>query len=180
MPQGKPTGSIPGWLEAVFDFTPFGAAQDVGQKAGGVAGAIGSIGSTLSGFATAIDWLLHPEAWVRIVCFVAGSGLVVLGVVNFSGVGGQIQGAVGEAAGGIPVVGGVAKGAVSAGQTIMRPAALPIGILEVGLGAVLLFVAFHNLGAANFPELLGVLRDKAQASAAPSAQTLGAGSGGGQ
>lgn len=28
---------------------------------------------------------------------------------------------------------------------VPRPAALPLGILMVGLGSVLLFVAFHNL-----------------------------------
>lgn len=54
------------------------------------------------------------------------------------------------------------------GPLTSRPAALPVGILMVGAGGVLLFVAFHNLpgSPANVGELLGSLRDQAQAATA--------------
>lgn len=43
-----------------------------------------------------------------------------------------------------------------------RPAALPLGIMMVGLGSILLFVAFHNLPSdvGTFPEFLGYLTSK--------------------
>ena len=45
---------------------------------------------------------------------------------------------------------------------VPRPAALPLGILMVGLGSVLLFVAFHNLpeNIGTFPQFLGYLTGK--------------------
>jgi hypothetical protein len=51
---------------------------------------------------------------------------------------------------------------------VPRPAALPIGILMVGLGSVLLFVAFHNLppGVATFGDFLGHLAEQFQAGGA--------------
>jgi hypothetical protein len=50
---------------------------------------------------------------------------------------------------------------------VPRPAALPIGILMVGLGSVLLFVAFHNLppDVGTFPEFLGYMTTKIQGGA---------------
>ena len=47
---------------------------------------------------------------------------------------------------------------------VPRPAALPIGILLVGLGGMLLFVAFHNLPAdiGTFPQFLGYMTGKIQ------------------
>ena len=45
---------------------------------------------------------------------------------------------------------------------VPRPAALPLGILMVGLGSVLLFVAFHNLpeNVGTFPDFLGFMTSK--------------------
>lgn len=57
-------------------------------------------------------------------------------------------------------------------NTVPRAASLPLGIALVGVGAVLLFVAFHNLpsNVTNFPELIVYLaeslRGKAPAAAA--------------
>ena len=47
---------------------------------------------------------------------------------------------------------------------VSRPAALPLGILMVGLGGMLLFVAFHNLPAdiGTFPQFLGYMTGKIQ------------------
>lgn len=48
---------------------------------------------------------------------------------------------------------------------VPRPAALPLGILMVGLGSVLLFVAFHNLpeSVGTFPDFIGYLTGKIKA-----------------
>lgn len=45
-----------------------------------------------------------------------------------------------------------------------RPAALPLGILMVGVGGMLLFVAFHNLPAdiGTFPQFLGYFTSRIQ------------------
>ena len=48
---------------------------------------------------------------------------------------------------------------MAGGVGVPRAASLPLGILLVGGGSVLLFVAFHNLPAnvQNFPDLIGYL-----------------------
>lgn len=153
--SGQPVGtsSAPGWLSAILGgidkfFGGTGAAG-VGAGVGGVAGAISGIGQWLGGLSTAVDWLLNPSNWVRIVAGVGGGVLVIGGVVALSHTGSTVQ-----------VPGGVLPP--------VRPAALPIGILMVGSGGVLLFIAFHNLpgSPANVGELLGSLRDEAQQTAA--------------
>jgi hypothetical protein len=94
---------------------------------------------------TALDWLLSPSHWVRIIAGVSGAGLTLTGVWQLSHAGGQ--------AGGFTV--------------IPRPAALPLGILMVGVGGVLLFVAFHNLpdNVDSFPALLGWLQSEVKGTA---------------
>jgi hypothetical protein len=49
--------------------------------------------------------------------------------------------------------------------------ALPAGILMTGLGAILLFVAFHNVpsNVANFTGFLGYLSDEIKSGGQPSA-----------
>jgi uncharacterized membrane protein (DUF2068 family) len=98
----------------------------------------------------AIDWLFHPDHWIRIFAGIGGSVFMLMGVWNLSHVGGQ--------ASTVTVAGSTVP--TSAGGTL----ALPIGILEVGLGGVLLFVAFHNLPSSvkTFPDFLSHLRDEVQ------------------
>ena len=142
--QGSgPVGVIAGWLQtALGAISPAYAAGQAVGGASGIGGAINNFTATISGLGTAIDWLVQPENWVRIIAGVAGGVLVLGGIFTLSHVGGGID---------VPVVG-----------EVKAPAALPVGILEVGAGGVLLFVAFHNLGAANVGELFGQLRTSAQ------------------
>lgn len=156
-PQKGGTGSTaPGWpppwlvgiLGGIDKFLGGTGSTGSGLPGiGGIGGAIQNIANWLNGLNTAIDWLVNPANWVRIIAGVGGGIFVISGVVVLSHVGGQVP---------IPYVGG----SVSA-----RPAALPVGILLVGAGGVGLFIAFHNLpgSPANVGELLGSLRDQAQA-----------------
>jgi hypothetical protein len=96
---------------------------------------------------TALDWLLQPSHWVRIFCGAGGAVSIAAGAWALSHAGGQA----GET--GMPIV--------------PRPAALPIGILLVGAGGLLLFVAFHNLppDVSSLPALLGYLQAQAKGTA---------------
>lgn len=155
--SGKPSGDLPGWLSGILAGLGLpgalsgGAGANAAGGLGGIGGAIGSIGSTLSGLASAIDWLFHPENWVRVIAGVSGGVLTIGGVLVLSHAGESMR-----------------------GPALSRPMALPVGVLMVGAGGVLLFVAFHNLGAANFGELLGDLRDRSQDAAAPAGQKAAA------
>jgi hypothetical protein len=144
-PGDKGTGSLPGWLSWIGT----GISDLIGGPGtftvpgtdplglGGIASALNSIGSALGSVVTVVDWLLVPSNWVRIFAGVWGGVLIIVGLVS--------MGFIGQA----------------------RPVALPLSIGLVGLGGILLFVAFHNLGVSNFPELLGYFRESAQAQAAP-------------
>ena len=109
---------------------------------------------------TAIDWLLQPNHWVRIFCGVAGTVSVGTGIFMMSHAGGEI---------------------VKGTTMVPRAASLPLGILLVGTGGVLLFVAFHNLpsNVTNVSDLVGYLVASAQHSPAPAAATSASSSGGG-
>jgi NlpC/P60 family len=121
------------------------------------------ITSFFSGAANAIDWLIMPSHQIRILCGAVGTGAVGAGVFMLSHVGGDVAGGVG----------------------VPRAASLPLGILLVGTGGVLLFVAFHNLPAnqvSNFPELIGWMiagfkGDKSFATPSVSGSGLGGGGG---
>jgi hypothetical protein len=108
---------------------------------------------------TAVDWLLQPNHWVRIMCGAIGTGSVGAGVFMMSHTGGEI----GE------------------GAMIPRAASLPIGILLTGVGGVLLFVAFHNLPSSvtNLPDLIGYLVASAGKQTTPTSSSSGSGGGGG-
>ena len=131
------------------------------SAAGGLFSLPGQITGFFSGAGTALDWLLQPNHWVRIICGTTGTGAVLGGVLLMSRTGGQS----GE------------------GASVPRAASLPIGILLTGVGGVLLFVAFHNLPSSvtNFPDLIGYLVASAgkQSGPADSSGDGGGGSGGG-
>lgn len=131
-------GRIPGMSGAT-------AAQlTAAQGSSGSSGLLGLPGEVVTAFSeagTALDWLLQPSHWVRIFAGIGGGISVASGVWMLTHVGGDTS---------------------MAGQsfpTVPRPAALPVGIALVGVGGVLLFVAFHNLPATviDLPTLLGYL-----------------------
>ena len=133
------SGTLPGWLgwvgAGIQDLIggPGTFAVPSLDPLSGIGQALSNIGQSIGTITTAIDWLLIPSNWVRIWAGLSGGVLVITGLVA--------MGFIGQA----------------------RPVALPLSIGLVGTGAVLLFVAFHNLGVSNFPELLGYFRDTAQA-----------------
>lgn len=132
-------GRIPG-------LSGLGAAIGATGGGGGLLSWPGEIVHAFTSAGTALDWVLQPGHWVRIFAGVGGTAAVLSGVWMMSHVGGDMAG----------------------GMGVPRAASLPLGILLTGGGAVLLFVAFHNLPAnvTNFPELIGYLVDTIRGNAA--------------
>lgn len=162
----KPTGADLPWMKTIYadiKSGQFGGGWGPGGGGGGglfggLATALGDINTTLGDIAKFFEdldaaalWLVNPANWVRIICGVAGGALVLGGIWQLSHAGGQL-----------PVPG------VAGDVSVPKPAALPMGIAQVTFGAVLLFVAFHNLpgNPASLTELLGSLRDQSQAALA--------------
>lgn len=117
--SGPPSGSLPGWLQGVLNAISPGAAvagSGAVTAGGGVLGTLGQLG-------TALDWLVNPTHWVRIIAGIGGGVMVLAGAWALTHVGGEL-----------PMAGQLTKGS-----------SLPIGIALVGGGGILLFVAFHNL-----------------------------------
>ena len=117
----------------------------------GVPQAITALSLPFDKFAQALDWLFVPSHWVRILAGIGGAGMVLSGVVVL---------------------------AVS-GQD--KPVALPLGIALTGGGAVLLFVAFHNLdpNIKTVGEAVSHVQELAQAGAFAKLSPAGAVSGAG-
>ena len=157
---GKSGGSsdLSTWVSDLWAGFNAGLSADPGAPTAGaaVAGlpataqAIVGLTAPFAKIGEAVDFLLQPSHWIRIFCGVGGSILAIAGIWNLSHVGGQ--------ASSITVQGTSLP--TSAGGTI----ALPIGILELGLGGVLLFVAFHNLPATvrTFPDFVSHLQQEIQ------------------
>jgi hypothetical protein len=149
--SSSPTGSVPWWDRIWHDIqgAGLGGAAGIGQslgRQGGLAGigqAIGSIASWLNGLTTAVDWLLNPTHWVRLYAGASGGAFVLLGIVILSRTGGDLA--------------------------AVHPVALPLGMLCIGIGGVLLFVAFHNLPdtVQNFPSMLGFIQQGIRSGASP-------------
>ena len=97
--------------------------------------------------AEGIDWLLHPNHWIRIFCGIGGGIMVLGGTFQMFHTGGEIP---------------VSGYGVSTSIGIPRAASLPLGILFTGIGGLLLFVAFHNLpgDVDSFPTFIGYLTDQ--------------------
>jgi hypothetical protein len=122
-----------------------------------VANAILGFAAPFVKIAESIDWLFHPNHWIRVFAGIGGAVLVGAGMYNMSHVTGL----------NVPTPAG------QVGVSSPPGAALPFGILEVGLGGMLLFVAFHNLPdtVTTFPGFLsfvsGSITGKAPAAANP-------------
>jgi cell wall-associated NlpC family hydrolase len=116
---------------------------------GGTSAGLVGIAETLFSVEQHIAWFFVPSHWVRIFSGVAGSLLVVTGIIVMTrtGRGYSVE---------VPVA-----GAVPAPGGQLAPA---LGVAEVTLGAVLLFVAFHNLPptVSDFPGLLSYLQGQVQ------------------
>jgi len=156
-PASGGTGTLPTWLtDIIHAISPI---SNVGGAAGGIAGALGSIGSAIQGLTdwlggldTAITWLINPANQIRIIAGIAGGVLMLGGTWTLSHTGQQIP--------------------TPLGSVAMPSMTLPIGILEVGAGGVLLFIAFHNLDIQAGPgqwfgATLSALRTQAQGASAP-------------
>lgn len=142
----QPSGSLPGWLSDITNIVKDISIPGLGSlipgpggsnPLGGIASGVQAIGQGITTLTTAIDWLLIPSNWVRVIAGVGGGLLILTGLISMGFVGSE------------------------------RPIALPLSIGLVGGGSVLLFVAFHNLGASNIGEVLGYFREQAQSQAAP-------------
>jgi len=145
-------GRIPG-------LSGLGAPIGLGGGGGGIFSWPSDIVGAFGKAGTALDWFLQPGHWVRIWAGIGGSAAVLSGIWMMTHVGGDVASGVG----------------------VPRAASLPVGILLVGGGAVLLFVAFHNLPASvtNFPELIGYLAESVRGNVKGSPTGAAAGTAGG-
>lgn len=155
--QGATSGLIPGWLgKAIGVLFPWVSAGQAAAGAAGAASGVSGVLSWLQQLDTAITWLLNPSNWIRIICGVTGGVMVIGGVFVLSGVQAKVSAEV-------PVIGG-------AGSQVQSGTRLPVGILLVGAGGVLLFIAFHNLPPGlSFSEFVGYEQGQVQGAAVTAA-----------
>lgn len=125
----------------------FAAINAAGQAGSGVAGAIGGLTAPFARVAQIIDWWSAPNHIIRVFAGVGGGILVAFGLLNLSHAGKSSAG-ISEVGVNIPLPSGELAAA--------------LGILEVGIGSIGLFIAFHNLPASvSTPgELIGYLQGK--------------------
>jgi cell wall-associated NlpC family hydrolase len=96
----------------------------------GAAGPLAGIATVLTDFEQHVAWFFQPNHWVRIICGSLGTGFVLGGILMMARTGRGYEVSV-------PVYGQVPA---PGGQ--LAPA---MGIALVTVGAIFLFVAFHNL-----------------------------------
>ena len=153
---GAPAGSHASWWSAIWDGIKagFGVSASIpGNPAGAVSDTAQSLlvlASPLEDLVNGIDWLFHPNHWIRIMAGVSGGTLVAVGAFQLSHTGSEIP---------------VSAYGVSTSVGVPQAASLPMGVLFVGVGGILLFVAFHNLpdSVTSFPDFLGFLSDSVKA-----------------
>ena len=145
-------GIIPGG-DALW--TLFG---DIGHATGLLA-PLEDIANTVKTFEQGVAWFFVPSHWVRLFAGAFGGGLVLMGIVTMTrtGRGYSVQN---------PLAGASYQGA-SVPSTIPAPGgqlAPAVGIAEVTIGAILLFVAFHNLPVSveDFGGLISYLQAELQ------------------
>lgn len=130
----------------------FDQAKDVDASGAGLV----AIGSAVTDFEKHVQWFFVPNHWLRIGCFLVGVPMVGIGIANMARTGASYSVASPVAGASVGGVGLPSRLPAPGGQ--LAPA---IGIAEVTIGAILLFVAFHNLSAQNvgsFPELISYLQ----------------------
>lgn len=138
-----------GWESQIPVFGP--ALQwisDLGSLTG-LPAVFGTFTNNLSRIEHGIEWFFVPNHWVRIFCGLFGTGFVIAGLITMTRTGRPYSVTVPEV-GAVPAAGGE-----------LAPA---LGIAEVTAGAVLLFVAFHNLppNVSDFPGLMSHLQQQVQ------------------
>lgn len=137
MTPGGPHGNLPSWLHWA-DVPIIGPIIGGGGGGGGILGGLGDIGTALKSIAQVvqdiehfIEWWTVPSHWIRIFSGVAGTIFITWGLWSISRTGRAYSA-------NVPVVGTIP---VPEGGQI-APA---LGIASVTVGAILLFIAFHNL-----------------------------------
>jgi hypothetical protein len=168
--KGQTTGAQGGgggfwsvWNTVPGTGIPIGWISGAASSATDTATALGQLTNDISELMGWVSWLFVPSHWIRILCFVTGVPLVGLGIITmtkgtlYPPGAQQIAQTASQQGASIPV---------SAGA--MAPA---LGIAEVTLGAILLFIAFHNLPGEvqTFPQLLAFVQSKASTGAASKA-----------
>ena len=141
------------WLSWIPGFgIPLSFMAGTASGVADVGSAVAEIGKVFSELVTTISWLFVPSHWIRIICFLLGVPLVLIGI-----------GVMAFGTKPIPVSAYGVSTEISGGS--IAPA---IGIAEVTIGAILLFIAFHNLPdeVQTFPQLLGYMQAKIGAGAA--------------
>jgi len=160
-PSGQAHGSMPAWWQQVSSW--FGIPGTPGGPSlpgvGEVGRALHDISAAFTDAEHAIAWFFVPNHWIRIFSGIGGSLFVAWGLWAISRTGGPYSASV-------PVVGQVP---VPEGGQI-APA---LGIASITVGAVLLFVAFHNLPSdvKDFGSFVSHLQ--AQVKAQPGGSSLG-------
>ena len=144
-------GAQNSFLDQIAKVLSFGAVQAGADIAEGnnplteIASAIDAVALPFTKIATGIDWLFHPNHWIRILAGVGGAAFLGFGVYSMThvGRGGQVGGSVG----GVPV------------GVDLPSSSLPVAIGSTGLGFLGLYVAFHNLpdSIKTFPDFVGYL-----------------------
>jgi Lysozyme like domain len=140
------TGGIGGCIEqGLYPFgLPVSFLGGVGQTVGDVGTAVAELAKAVSRLELWLSWLFVPSHWIRIISFALGVPLTGAGVMV------MVKGTQP-----IPVSVGPVGTEISGGS-----AAPAVGIAMVTGGAVLLFIAFHNLpdNVSTFPQLLSHLQ----------------------
>lgn len=148
--QVSTTGDSSGlqeWLSWIPGFgIPLSFMAGTASSVADIGSSVAEIGKVFSELVTTVSWLFVPAHWIRIICFLLGVPLVLIGI-----------GVMAFGTKPIPVSAGPVNTQVSGGS--IAPA---VGIAEVTIGAVLLFIAFHNLPdeVGTFPQLLGYMQAK--------------------
>jgi hypothetical protein len=159
---GAQPAQLTSWWTNIFD--PFQAVQDAGRAIGtqignnpasiitsvaGLAKDFNAVAGMLNAFLKDIEWLFVPSHWVRVFCFLFGTGALATGVWALMRTGSGQRGDI----------------------------TLALGILMVTVAGILLFLAFHNLptDVKDLGGLLGYIAGGIQrAEQAPAAVTAGA------
>jgi hypothetical protein len=145
------SGWPPPWLAGILAGIDRGTGGTgaAGAGLGGIASGLGSIAQSISSFEQGIEWFFVPSHWVRIFAGIFGAGFVGAGIVMMARTGRAYSVQV-PGVGGVPYPGGE-----------LAPA---IGIALVTIGAILLFIAFHNLpdDVTDLPGLISHLQQQVQ------------------